>query len=88
MPCLQASDFRALTRASSVPPAARPLILVMAGIDVLNIPAAHKGIAELGGRPLTASMIGIDRFNGHPEPMFIIAYKVAGEVRRAARPPR
>ena len=26
-------------------------------------------------------MIGIDRFNGHPKPVFIIAYKVTGEVK-------
>jgi hypothetical protein len=43
----------------------------MEGIDVLNIPAVHKGIAALGGRPLIASMIGIDRFNGRRKPTFI-----------------
>ena len=87
MPCPQASDSRALTRASPVPLAARPLILVMEGIDVLNIPAVYKGIAALGGRPLIASMIGIDICHGHRQPMFIFADKVTCEVNRSARPP-
>jgi hypothetical protein len=60
----------------------------MEGIDVLNIPAVRKGIAALGGRPLTASMIGIDRFNGQLKVMFIFADKVTGEVKRATKPPR
>jgi hypothetical protein len=59
----------------------------MEGIDVLNIPAVYKGIAALGGRPLIASMIGIDICHGHRQPMLIFADKVTCEVKRAARPP-